>query len=546
MNQFTLLQSKSYNDLYYACTFVLNDCKIKYTKSNLKNLLETHVEYPSLLSLKDILAEYNVSGMAVRKGSHSYEEFETPFICSIQKEGWPTSSFTVVTYADETGLTYMDPNSQKPVYSSIENFEKMDKAIILLLDGEMAKDEANYKENRRLEITDNIIQFLPIFLLISVFAGSIFNIFIHGYSLIAFVGGIFLFTSLVGALVTCLLIRHDINSHDPLVREVCGSFGKKSNCTSVLSSKQSSFLEVSWTVWGGSLFISLFISNIFFLGQASNLLLWASLSILVSPYLIFSIYYQWRIVKQWCPLCLLIQGLIAINLFISVIFFQYYSFDVGKINYHHLFINLFLGIATMLLIYFAIPVLKRANDSKEYMMKWMKFRYNPSIFNSLLEKSNQITVPVNNIGVLIGDDNATIEIIKVCNPYCGPCAKAHPELENIIKNNKNVSVRIIFTASGEERDIRTAPVQHLLAIQEKFGKLKVHEALDNWYMSPNKDYSIFATKYPLKGELEQQRVKVFAMRDWCDEMKIRATPTLFINGRELPDQYNIKDLKHFF
>jgi len=546
MGSFNFLQSKKQSDLYCVCEFVLESVNIRYTRSNLQNLLEAHVEYPSLLSIKDVLAEYGVVSMAVRRGSHVYGEFETPFICSIQKEGWSSSSFTVVTSADESDLTYLDPLTQKLVNVPIAEFQKIDKEIILLLDGEMAKDEVNYSENKRLEATDQIIKFLPISLLTVVFVFSIANILMQGYSLSTLVGAIFLITSFTGMLLSSLLIRHDINAHDPFVKEVCGAFGKKVNCSSVLSSKQSSFLGISWSIWGFSFYISFFVSQVIFIGQSSNLILWASLSILMSPYFIFSLYYQWRIVKQWCPLCLLVQGLIVTNFLISIIYIQFYSIYFAQINAHHLLVVSFLGLATMLLVYFAIPVIKSANDSKEYRNKWMKLRYNPSTFNSLLQNSNPVTVTSDDFGILIGDEHANTEIIKVCNPYCDPCSKAHPELEDIIKNNKDVRVRIIFTASGDDQDIKTAPVQHLLAIQEKYGKSKVHEALDAWYMSPKKDYGVFALKYPMNGELKQQKDKIVAMYKWCNDMKIRGTPTFFINGRELPEQYNIKDLKNFF
>lgn len=150
------------------------------------------------------------------------------------------------------------------------------------------------------------------------------------------------------------------------------------------------------------------------------------------------------------------------------------------------------------------------------------------------------------MGIVVGNPNAQNEIIKVCNPYCGPCAKAHPELEQILKQNADVKVRIIFTASGEEDDLKTAPVQHLLAIQEKYGMDVVNQALDDWYLADKKDYETFAQKYPMNGELIQQKEKIYAMRDWCDAMKIRATPTIFINGAELPDIYRISELKNFY
>ena len=545
MGKFDFLKGKSSTDLYCACAFVLDSAKVKYTKLNLQNLLEAHIEYPSLLSLKDVLAEYNVVSMAVRKGNHAYGEFETPFICSIQREGWANSSFTVVTAVDESDLTYLDPLTQKLVNVSIAEFQKIDKEIILLLDGETANDEVNYSENKRLETTDHIVKLLPLYLLTVVFVFSISNILMQGYSLSTLVGAIFLITSFTGMLVSSLLVRHDINSHDPFVKEVCGAFGKKLDCTSVLSSKQSSFLGISWSIWGFSFYTSFFISQVIFIGQSSNLILWTFLSILMSPYFIFSVYYQWRIVKQWCPLCLLVQGLIIVNLLISFKYFQYYSIDFTQINFHQISVVLVIGLTSMLLVYFIIPVLKRANDSQDYEKKWKKLLYSPSVFNSLIEDSNTVNFPVDDLGFTIGNVHATTEIIKVCNPYCSPCSKAHPELQEIIKENSNVKIRIIFTASGDDRDVRTAPVKHLFGVMEKYGEQIAHEALNNWYSSENEGYEAFATKYPLDSELLNQTEKIIAMKSWCDAMKIRVTPTFFINGREVPDNYSIKDLKYF-
>ncbi|MBB2953366.1 hypothetical protein FHR29_004177 [Sphingobacterium sp. JUb56] len=51
MGSFNFLQSKKQSDLYCACEFVLDSAKVKYNKLNLQNLLEAHIEYPSLLSL---------------------------------------------------------------------------------------------------------------------------------------------------------------------------------------------------------------------------------------------------------------------------------------------------------------------------------------------------------------------------------------------------------------------------------------------------------------------------------------------------------------
>lgn len=546
MSQLSFFKSKRNSDLFYTCVFVLNLSGIKYTKSNLQSLLEAHVEYPSLLSLKDVLTEYNIASVAIRKENYTYDEIETPFICSIQKEGWPSPSFTVVTDADAFGVTYLDPLLHKTVKVATSDFAEIDNEIILLMELEMARDEVDYLKNKQIESTKKIVQRSPLFLLLALFIYVISNLFIPGITIESGIEAIFLSTSLSGIFISTFLIRHEVDAHDPFVKEVCGMLGKKTNCTLVLSSKLSSFLGISWSVWGFAFFLSCFLSHIFLIGDLDNLVLWSIISISILPYFFFSLFYQWRVIKRWCPLCLSVQVLIFFNALAAIIFAQKYPLQLSLINSYNLIIILSLGLIILGLSYLTIILLKRANDSYNYEMKWKKLRYSTSIFNSLLAQSNEVAVPLYDTGIIIGNKNASIEIIKVCNPYCGPCSRAHPELDNIVKNNPDLRIRIIFTASGGDRDITTQPVLHLLAIREELGDLKVDEALGDWYLSPNKDYESFAKKYPVKGDLKQHKEKVIAMRNWCNDTKIRATPTFFINGRELPDGYSIKDLKYFF
>ncbi len=90
------------------------------------------------------------------------------------------------------------------------------------------------------------------------------------------------------------------------------------------------------------------------------------------------------------------------------------------------------------------------------------------------------------------------------------------------------------------------PVNHLLAIQAQSNDEQViKHALDDWYLSDKKEYDVFAAKYVMNGELTKQGEKIEAMDNWCKSMNIHVTPTIFINGYQLPDAYNIEDLQYF-
>lgn len=540
------LKNRLSNDLLESCSALLNHYNIKYTRNKLNEFLESHVEYPSLLAIKDTLNEYGVANVAVRKGSFNYIEFETPFICSIQKPYWAKASFVLVTSTEENQITYLDPENFVTTDLSIEEFERIDKGIVLLVDGSEAKDEIDYKKNKKEERLNTVIKQLPINIFLGISLLTVFFLLYEERTIFSWLHIGFIISSLSGVVLSSKILLYNIDSEDPFLKSVCGMLKKQSDCNAVLSSYGATFMGISWSIWGFSYFVTFFVSIIFFAGSLNNIWLWSLISVLASFYILFSLYYQWRVVRQWCPLCLTIQIILGINLVIGLISLSIFEDFQKKIDYHNVLSVFFIGMGVLVLAYLLIPIIKRAKDSHLFEKRWKKLHYNPVIFKYLLAYNESISISPEGLGIVLGNKSASTEIIKVCNPYCTPCSKAHPELISILKNNRDVKVRIIFTASVNDGDMRTAPVLHLLAIQDRYDDIVTHQALDDWYLSTKKNFTAFAAKYPINSELKEQKNQVKAMRDWCDTMKIRATPTFFINGRELPDSYEVKDLKNFF
>lgn len=190
-----------------------------------------------------------------------------------------------------------------------------------------------------------------------------------------------------------------------------------------------------------------------------------------------------------------------------------------------------------------IPALKKVKEGREHYHMLQRFKNNGKVFSALLSRQRKIQHPAEGLGIAQGNPGAQWKIIKVCNPYCGPCAKAHPVVEALISHNLDVQLQIIFTASGEDTDRKTAPVQHLLAIAAKGDESLTKQALDDWYNAPVKDYKVFAEKYPVDNTmLMAQNEKIHAMKSWCDAEQISFTPTFFINDFQLPDTYKLSDL----
>jgi len=138
--------------------------------------------------------------------------------------------------------------------------------------------------------------------------------------------------------------------------------------------------------------------------------------------------------------------------------------------------------------------------------------------------------------------NAKYHILKVCNPYCGPCARTHPLLEQLFDTGK-IDLQIIFVAGGDD-EVKINTIRHLMGIASISNLEQTRLALDYWYLQDKKDYNAFSGKYQLNGELANQQPKVKAMQDWAEKEQITHTPTIFINGYELPSAYIIEDLKY--
>ena len=115
-----------------------------------------------------------------------------------------------------------------------------------------------------------------------------------------------------------------------------------------------------------------------------------------------------------------------------------------------------------------------------------------------------------------------------------------------MEQNANVKVKIIFNTPNDEAHHAIKPTRHLVAIAEDSNNEKfIQQSLGDWYLSETKDYELFAKKYEMNGELLKQGDKIEAMDKWCKAMEIGFTPTIFLNGQQLPDAYSIEDLKYF-
>lgn len=531
--------------------------RVNISASTLKKDIEEHPDSPSLLSISDVLNNYGIENLAIKTDADKLPEIPLPCITQIQAAEADFKYFTVIKEVTDSQVQFFDSEKHRWISIARDDFARRFSGIVLLAQAGKKAGEKDYahkiKAEKRLRLGRySVALCLPVLVCA---AGILAFTQVGSNAVIPFVFSVF---TLGGCAISTLLLWYEVDQHNPALQQICSS-GTKVSCGAVLQSKAAKIAGVSWSAIGFSYFMGLLLF-LLFLGLTNQVALFTAawLNTLALPYIVFSIYFQWRIVKQWCVLCLGVQGILALQFATALIGGWHDIMPIGTLLSPIVLLQALAAFAVPLIASaILLPALQKAKEGKEINIKLQKLKHNPQVFEALLPKQKEITDAPMGLGITLGNSNASYKLIKVCNPYCDPCAKAHQPMEDLLHNNPDVQVQILFVATNNDHDSRTPPVKHLLAIAEQGNEAITKDALDDWYLAEKKDYDQFAGKYPMNGELNRQGTKIDDMKAWCDKVKIEFTPTFFVSLADgehnsqatyyqLPQMYTVNDLKYFF
>lgn len=463
-----------------------------------------------------------------------------PFIAYLNGQN-TGKDFVLVTSIIENEVAYVS-ESKKVKKESKKEFRKKWEGIVLeaIADENSGEKYFNVKRKKELGRRNKMNALITMSSLL--FIATLY-FFLHALAVENLLSAsLLILIKIAGLSTTILLLVYEIDKSNSFVKSICMA-GKQTNCAAVLNSKSSKVFGMSWSEAGFFYFASSFLFLLFpGINFTSKIVVLSVASTLAAPYIFFSIYYQWKVIKQWCTLCLTVQAVLLMELIWSSWNFwprlATFSIEPFALNLPIVYCILLPVISW----YILKPLILKAKDEPLYKASYKRLLYNPETFNHLLQQQAVAPGGYENIGIEIGNPKAENTIIKVCNPYCGPCAKAHPILDEIVRRNNNIKLKLIFNATNDKDDKRGIAARHLLAVYKKYVH-KTESALSEWYLAEKKDYEEFAKKYPMNGELKKQEDEIEKMKEWCIQAEITFTPTIFINGYRLPGNYKIDELK---
>ena len=300
------LEENSSSNVSEATLQLVKALDVPVTATTVIERVESHPDFPSLYSISDNLSSWKVENAAFQVDAEKLDELPVPFIAHTRKGG---STFVLVQQVNGS-VDIINEKGRRETLSR-EAFLKSWTNTVLLAEKSAGSGELNYQKQRQRETISNLR--LPLIaggcLLFAVVYGLLFSDALPGT-----LSSVLLLLKLGGSFVTSLLLWFEIDKKNPLLQQICTG-QKNTNCKAVLESKAAKlFGWLNWSEIGFFYFAGGFLAILFTpFAQGSSFSALALLNLTALPYTVFSVFYQWRVAKQWCPLCLVVQALLILE-----------------------------------------------------------------------------------------------------------------------------------------------------------------------------------------------------------------------------------------
>lgn len=500
----------------------LSYLNISISQTHCERLLASHPDYPSLLSIVDVFERLAIPHVVGKIEKEKIDDLSFPYILQLGKKH---GEIIII-------------RSKSDLQERNDDLQHWSGVVVQVVPPESITDKENNQAFKR----EKFIKQVQYILLA---AASTLFVFALTYNFSA-LHAVSLVIALMGIVVGYLLVAKELGIKYKAVENFCKT-GKNSDCDKILDSEDAKLfgeVKLSDAVLAYFVFQVLFLTLCAALPslKASILLPLSVLSFLLIPVVIYSIYYQYAKAKSWCKLCLVVDGILIVQSYI--LGYLNFSFSLNELRYEVALAQALLFI----LIGCAVLLFKNKIETANHLAKLIppaaRVKNNPRVFAHLLKQQRQINGTLMDREVLIGNRDAPVKIIMVSNLFCKPCKEQHDILEQLIKafpGKVNVALRFVVSKSEKAN-------HYLIEYWLRFIHAKDEESMNTlrllheWYSMM--DLERFKEKYPMEDangfyggeEIEKRHSK------WIERVQILYTPTLFVNGYELPKAYELADI----
>jgi len=497
--------------------------------------MKNHPDYPSFLSFHHILKKIGIDSIAIETNFNELRDnLPKPVLIHISSN---EGMFILLEKIDDE-FAYIINEKNLLEKLVISKFKKIWNGYALIIDSDNITERKLSLMRRINSFLDYIrkplcvISFALILIYFLVFNGerSFYNI-------------LYLFEFTTGIIISSIMLA-EYFSNNAFIKQFCVSKNKKNiECSSILNSKDSSLWGViSWSDIGLLYFVVSFSISLFFPIEISTPYSVIS-SIIILPFVFYSIYYQKFVARTWCILCLCIQ-VVIVALFLTSIFVIINSDTEYTLSAKNIFQVVLIAIAIIAAYATIKPLIKSQLAFSNVSHNLNLLKHKSSIKNLLFNEEAAVSL-VNFEPIVIGNPKGDNCITIIFSPICGPCMVKLRNLLPIISYKDNTRIELLFLVDSESSPIAFDIANRMFEIyfenQEAF-VLMLSDYAQNYPRSKfefDKIYDKKVIKSSRKMLLEKQR-------KWCVDNNVYATPQTLINHRFTPTVYSDEDIDYIF
>jgi uncharacterized membrane protein len=513
-------------------TFVafLDLLEVKHTKLFSEQYFNEHPHKYNLYGLSKMLTDYGIENVATRIADKENDitEIEMPFIAHFGGD------FVVVYKVECNKVSFFMKGSNHilPVNEFLEAWQ----GIVLLAESSEKSIEPDYNEHRK----TNLLNLLKKTLSLSA-CGLIIAITCINQSLYTDAGiSLLLLINLAGMYISWLLLLKQMKVQSQYADKICSLF-KQKDCNNVLESEGAKlFGIIGWSEIG----FGYFSANVLLLLFSPSILTFIVIvNILTLPFTLWSVWYQHTKAKQWCVLCLIVLVLLW-----SIFIVSYLSgyIQIPGLNYKELFNLIAVGccyFVSILGINMFAPKLNSEKAIQSLKQSINSMKADESVFTTLLKK--QPFYETNDCDSIIrfGNSNSPLKVTVFSNPYCNPCAMMHKRIEELLlKVNNKISIQYILSSFEEKLNTTN---KYLIAVYLADNISSVTQIINDWFESGKALGDEYFKNFSLDMENSEIETEFQRHESWKKKTGLRGTPTILVNGYQLPESYKIEDLRYF-
>lgn len=501
--------------------YFLDSLEVPYTSLFAEKLYYEHPHRYNMYGLKKMMDVYGVKTLGVRIESKDLLSLNYP--CILHTHG----DFVIGLDCGADTITFLQ--NGKRVTFSHDVFKQTWTGNALVVEETTEADEPNYKSHHKEEILAKAkVYCIPVMLVLS----SIIGIVAHIQEM-----GLFpimeLLLNIVGVFVCAMLMQKQLLGESRYGDRVCSLF-HHADCNSILDGPKAKIFGISWSEVG----MGYFTATILLLSlYTESVGMVAIINWIAMFYGVWSLYYQWRIAKSWCVLCIISQIIIWIIGIVAIISCISVPFSLGVIS--SLLSCVVYGICIMAVHHYAIA---HATEKEriQAIQQYRALKANSKVAKVLIGNGERYETSLEDSSIIFGNPKAKLRVTILSNPHCNPCARIHMEVDKLLDSSGDkICIQYIFSSFNEQLE---DSCRYLISCFIKNNQYVARKLFSRWYEGDKKNYKIITKgvmdnyhDYAIEDELKRHN-------NWRKRTGLATTPTILVNSHELPKEYKLYDL----